>query len=89
MTESFSSVKGTFPPPRSRGISMKRGLVRASYGARKSNAVTHLQIPLMTKGPGRLGRGQWIVGIRTRRGWLVQRKDTTGEVLVATASGFS
>ena len=27
---SCSSVKGTFPPPRSRGISMKRGLVRAA-----------------------------------------------------------
>ena len=26
---SCSSVKGTFPPPRSRGISMKRGFVRA------------------------------------------------------------
>ena len=27
---SCSSVKGTFPPPRSRGISMKRGLVRVA-----------------------------------------------------------
>ena len=30
MSVSCSSVKGTLPPPRSRGISMKRGLVRAA-----------------------------------------------------------
>jgi len=30
MSLNCSQVKGTFPPPRSRGISMKRGLVRAA-----------------------------------------------------------
>jgi len=30
MAVSCASVKGTFPPPRSRGISMKRGFVRAA-----------------------------------------------------------
>jgi hypothetical protein len=48
ITVSCSSVKGTFHRPRSRGSSMKRGLVRAAYRPGKSNAVTH-PLSLMTR----------------------------------------
>jgi hypothetical protein len=44
MSVSCSSVKGTFPPPRSRGISMKRGLVRAAMARAHGSDVRSLVV---------------------------------------------